>query len=76
MPVIKASVIQACTASYGSPDSLALTLEKMEKFTALAKERDGSQLAVFPEALYVSLSRMKAQRAEHSFQHWRLSTVS
>jgi len=50
MSLIKVSVVQACTASYGSPDSLALTLEKLDRFTALAKERDGSQLAVFPEA--------------------------
>jgi hypothetical protein len=54
MPVLKVSVVQACTVSYGSPESLALTLQKLEKFTAVAKERDGSQLAVFPEALYVS----------------------
>jgi len=48
--IIKVSVVQACTASYGSTDSLALTLAKLERFTALAKKRDGSQLAVFPEA--------------------------
>lgn len=51
MSTIKASVVQAGTAAYGSPDSLKLTLEKLEKYTKLAKERDGSQLAVFPEAL-------------------------
>lgn len=50
MTFIKASVIQACTASYGSPNSLALTLAKLERFVALAKQRDGSQIAVFPEA--------------------------
>lgn len=53
MPTIKVSVVQACTAAYGSSDSLALTIAKLDRFTALAKEKDGSQLAVFPEALYV-----------------------
>jgi hypothetical protein len=51
MATIQVSVVQAGTAAYGSPDSLALTLAKLDQFTALAKERDGSQLAVFPEAL-------------------------
>ena len=46
---IKASVVQAATAAYSLPE----TLDKLEKFTRLAKERDGSQLVVFPEALFV-----------------------
>lgn len=46
---IKASVVQASTAAYSLPD----TLDKLEKLTRLAKERDGAQLAVFPEALSV-----------------------
>jgi len=50
MPIIKASVIQAATAAYGSSNSLELTLEKLERLAALAKERDGSQIALFPEA--------------------------
>lgn len=51
MAIIKASVIQSCTQGYGTPDSLELTLKKLEELTKIAKERDGSQLAVFPEAL-------------------------
>ena len=46
---IKASVVQAATAAYSLPE----TLGKLEKFTRLAKERDGAQLVVFPEALFV-----------------------
>ena len=46
---IKASVVQASTAAYSLPD----TLDKLERFTRLAKERDGAQLVVFPEALSV-----------------------
>lgn len=46
---IKASVVQAATAAYSLPE----TLGKLEKFTRLAKERDGAQLVVFPEALLV-----------------------
>lgn len=44
-------MIQSCTQGYGTPDSLELTLKKLEELTKIAKERDGSQLAVFPEAL-------------------------
>ena len=44
---IRASVVQTCTASFNLSD----TLEKFESLTKLAKERDGTQLAVFPEAL-------------------------
>lgn len=44
---IRASVIQACTAAYSLPD----TLDRLETLIRLAKERDGTQLAVFPEAL-------------------------
>ena len=49
---IRASVVQAATAAYSLED----TLDKLEKLTRLAKERDGAQLAVFPEALYVPSS--------------------
>lgn len=41
---IKASVVQAATAAYSLPD----TLDKLERLTRLAKERDGAQLVVFP----------------------------
>jgi len=44
---IRASVVQACTATYSLPD----TLDKLERLTLLAKQRDNSQLVVFPEAL-------------------------
>lgn len=44
---IRASVIQTCTAAYSLPD----TLDRPETLIRLAKERDGTQLAVFPEAL-------------------------
>lgn len=44
---IRASVVQAATAAY----SLSETLDKLERLTRFAKERDGAQLAVFPEAL-------------------------
>lgn len=46
---IRASVVQAATAAYSLPD----TLTKLEHFARIAKERDGAQLVVFPEALYV-----------------------
>jgi predicted amidohydrolase len=49
---IHAAVVQACTAAY----DLDATLEKMARLTRVAKERDGAQLAVFPEALSVHLS--------------------
>lgn len=44
---IRASVIQTCSASY----SLSRTLEKFELLTRTARDRDGAQLVVFPEAL-------------------------
>lgn len=44
---IRASVVQAATAAYSLPD----TLDKLDKFTRQAAQ-EGSQLAVFPEALY------------------------
>ena len=44
--IIRASVVQACTAAYSLPD----TLDKLERLALLAKQ-DNSQLAVFPEAL-------------------------
>ncbi|KAJ6621645.1 carbon-nitrogen hydrolase [Mycena sp. CBHHK59/15] len=43
---LRASVVQSCTQAF----SLADTLQKLEQLTHLAKERDGSQFAVFPEA--------------------------
>ncbi|KAJ7900250.1 carbon-nitrogen hydrolase [Mycena olivaceomarginata] len=43
---IRASVAQTCTQAY----SLDRTLDKLEQLTRLARERDGSQLVVFPEA--------------------------
>ncbi|KAJ7169791.1 carbon-nitrogen hydrolase [Mycena filopes] len=43
---IRASVVQTCAQSYSLDD----TLKKLEDLTRLARERDGSQLAVFPEA--------------------------
>ena len=46
---VRASVVQAATAAYSLPD----TLTKLEHFARIAKERDGAQLVVFPEALYV-----------------------
>jgi len=49
MRAIRASVVQACSASF----SLADTLDKLERLARLAKERDQSELAVFPEALSV-----------------------
>ena len=47
--IIRASVVQTCTAAYSLPE----TLDKLERLAHVAKERDNSQLAVFPEALYV-----------------------
>lgn len=49
--IVKASVIQCSTVRY----DLDATLDKMDRLVAVAKERDGSQLAVFPEALSVDL---------------------
>lgn len=43
---IRASVVQTCTQAY----SLDATLDKLESLASIAKERDQSQLAVFPEA--------------------------
>ncbi|OBZ78624.1 Bifunctional nitrilase/nitrile hydratase NIT4 [Grifola frondosa] len=51
---IRASVVQTCTAAYSLPE----TLEKLEKLARLAKERDGSQLAVFPEAFIGGYPKM------------------
>ncbi|KAI0830591.1 carbon-nitrogen hydrolase [Trametes gibbosa] len=51
---IKASVVQASTAAYSLPD----TLDKLEKLTRLAKERDGAQLVVFPEAFIGGYPKM------------------
>ncbi|KAJ7071118.1 carbon-nitrogen hydrolase [Mycena amicta] len=43
---MRVSVVQSCTQSY----NLEATLTKLEELTRLARDRDGSQLAVFPEA--------------------------
>jgi predicted amidohydrolase len=43
------SVAQACTDRYDLPATLA----KMERLVKQAKERDNSQVLVFPEALCV-----------------------
>ncbi|KAF9044618.1 carbon-nitrogen hydrolase [Hymenopellis radicata] len=43
---LRVSVVQACCQKY----DLDATLEKLEQLTRLAKDRDGAQLAVFPEA--------------------------
>ncbi|KAI0652129.1 carbon-nitrogen hydrolase [Trametes meyenii] len=51
---IKASVVQAATAAYSLPD----TLDKLERLTRLAKERDGAQLVVFPEAFIGGYPKM------------------
>ncbi|KAE9408189.1 carbon-nitrogen hydrolase [Gymnopus androsaceus JB14] len=44
--IVRASVVQTCTPAYSLPD----TLDKMERLSRLASERDASQLVVFPEA--------------------------
>ncbi|KAL1748500.1 carbon-nitrogen hydrolase [Schizophyllum fasciatum] len=44
--LVRASVVQTCCQEY----SLDKTLDKLESLVRLAKDRDGSQLAVFPEA--------------------------
>jgi predicted amidohydrolase len=46
MTKIKASVVQAATAAFNVDD----TLDKLERLVKLAKERDNTQLCVFPEA--------------------------
>ncbi|KAF8064065.1 carbon-nitrogen hydrolase [Lyophyllum atratum] len=43
---ILASVVQTCTAKFALDD----TLDKLERLTRLARDRDGSQFCVFPEA--------------------------
>jgi len=54
MAIVRASVVQASTASY----SLSLTLDKLLRLAKVAKERDGSQLAVFPEAFIGGYPKM------------------
>ncbi|TCD63321.1 Nitrilase [Steccherinum ochraceum] len=56
---IRASVVQASTAAY----DLAATLEKLESYARLAKQRDDAQLVVFPEALYSSFIATAAKLA-------------
>ncbi|KAH7910879.1 carbon-nitrogen hydrolase [Hygrophoropsis aurantiaca] len=51
---VRVSVIQTCTAAY----SLDKTLDKFEHLTRHAKERDGTQLAVFPEAFVGGYPKM------------------
>ena len=57
---VKVSVVQAATAAFSLPD----TLDKLEKLTRLAKERDGAQLVVFPEALSVQSNAPAALLAD------------
>ncbi|EIN14128.1 carbon-nitrogen hydrolase [Punctularia strigosozonata HHB-11173 SS5] len=52
--VLRASVVQTCTASF----HLDETLLKLERLARIAKERDGSQLAVFPEAFVGGYPKM------------------
>ncbi|KAH7928538.1 carbon-nitrogen hydrolase [Leucogyrophana mollusca] len=51
---IRVSVVQTCTAAY----SLDATLDKFENLTRLARERDGAQMAVFPEAFIGGYPKM------------------
>lgn len=51
---LRASVAQAATAAYNLED----TLQKLERLTRLAKERDDSQLVVFPEAFIGGYPKM------------------
>ncbi|KAF8560279.1 carbon-nitrogen hydrolase [Imleria badia] len=51
---IRASVVQTCTASFNLSD----TLQKFENLTKLAKQRDDSQLVVFPEAFIGGYPKM------------------
>ncbi|KAK0456707.1 carbon-nitrogen hydrolase [Armillaria borealis] len=51
---IRASVVQTCSQAY----NLDATLQKLEELTRLAKDRDGSQLAVFPEAFIGGYPKM------------------
>ncbi|KAI0068426.1 carbon-nitrogen hydrolase [Artomyces pyxidatus] len=51
---IRASVVQTCTAAY----SLHGTLDKLERLTRQAKEKDRTQLAVFPEAFIGGYPKM------------------
>ncbi|TRM60254.1 carbon-nitrogen hydrolase [Schizophyllum amplum] len=44
--LLRASVVQTCTQEY----SVQKTLDKLESLVRVAKDRDSSQLAVFPEA--------------------------
>ncbi|KAJ3763053.1 carbon-nitrogen hydrolase [Lentinula raphanica] len=52
--VVRASVVQASTPAY----SLTDTLDKMERLTRLAAERDKTQIAVFPEAFVGGYPKM------------------
>ncbi|OCH94772.1 carbon-nitrogen hydrolase [Obba rivulosa] len=54
--IIRASVVQACTAAYSLPD----TLEKLHRLTRVAKDRDGAQLVVFPEAFIGGYPKMSS----------------
>jgi predicted amidohydrolase len=62
---IRASVVQASTSAY----NLEKTLEKLEHFTRLAKDRDATDLVVFPEAFiggYPKMSTFGAVVGERS----------
>jgi predicted amidohydrolase len=45
--IFRGSVVQACTHAY----SLRETMDKLARLTRLARDRDQSELVVFPEAL-------------------------
>lgn len=73
--VIRASVVQSCTAAY----SLSGTLDKLEHYAQIAKG-DHAQLVVFPEALSALfelltqlLSLLTSDNTCFIMQHWRLS---
>ncbi|KAG9123348.1 Nitrilase, partial [Ceratobasidium sp. 392] len=51
---VKVSVVQTCTAAYSLPD----TLDKLDRLVRLAKERDGSQFCVFPEAFVLDADQL------------------
>ncbi|KAF8890778.1 carbon-nitrogen hydrolase [Infundibulicybe gibba] len=51
---LRLSVVQACASAY----SLDETLNKLERLARLAKDRDRSQLAVFPEAFIGGYPKM------------------
>ncbi|KAF8654772.1 hypothetical protein AX16_003427 [Volvariella volvacea WC 439] len=62
---LRVSVVQACCVAY----DVDKTLDKLERLASLAKERDGTELAVFPEAFiggYPKMSTFGAVVGERS----------